>query len=84
MAVFFCWNNWLYNLFHYKELQHNAEAYKKYNVNNPLIASISSKNFPDKESKAWPDVGDSAELAPIKKMFSQFPPSIQQGLADWS
>src|SRR5690348_8922682 len=75
---------WLYNLLHYKELKHNQEAYKKYNVHKPLIASISSKDFPDKESRAWLDVGNSALLAPQKKGFHDFSVEIQQQILQWS
>lgn len=76
--------HWIYNLLHYRELKHNREAYKKFNVQKPLIASISSKDFPDKESRAWLDVGDSAVLAPQKESFARLSPSIQQKVANWS
>lgn len=76
--------HWLYNLLNYKKLSHNREAYKKYNVHKPLIASISSKDFPDKESKAWLDTGDSAVLAPSKEGFDKFSPSVQLQVRDWS
>ena len=76
--------HWLYNLLHYKELRHNREAYRKYNLNKSLIDSISSKYFPDKESKAWLDVGDSASLAPQKDLFQQFSPAMQEKLVNWS
>ena len=76
--------HWLYNLLHYKELRHNREAYRKYNLNKSLIDSISSKDFPDKESKAWLDVGDSASLAPQKDLFQLFSPAVQEKLVNWS
>lgn len=76
--------HWIYNLLHYRELKHNREAYKRFNVQKPLIASISSKDFPDKESRAWLDVGDSAVLAPQKESFARLSPSIQQKVANWS
>jgi ectoine hydroxylase len=76
--------HWIYNLLHYKELKHNRQAYKKYNIHKPLIASISSKDFPDKESKAWLDTGDSAILATQKGSFSSFSPSVQEGIVNWS
>lgn len=76
--------HWLYNILHYKELRHNREAYRKYNVKKPLISSISSKDFPDKESKAWLDVGDSLQLAPTRDAFHEFPPRIQEKLLTWS
>ena len=72
--------HWLYNLLNYKSLRHNKAAYKKYNVHKPLIASISSKDFPDKESRAWLDTGDSALLAAQKESFTAFPTSVQQQL----
>ena len=76
--------HWLYNLVHYKKLLHNKEAYKKYNIHKPLISSISSKDFPDKESKAWLDIGDSKELVSLKNSFKNFPADIQQQLSAWS
>lgn len=76
--------HWLYNLLHYKQLLHNKKAYKKYNLQKSLIASLSSKDFPDKESRAWLDVGDSAVLAPAKAGFQQFSPDIQQKIIQWS
>jgi ectoine hydroxylase len=76
--------HWLYNLLNYKALRHNRAAYKKYNVHKSLIASISSKDFPDKESRAWLDTGDSAALAPQKQNFTSFPAQVQQQLGNWS
>jgi ectoine hydroxylase len=76
--------HWLYNLLHYGELQHNRQAYKRYNIHKPLVASISSKDFPDKESQAWLDKGDSAVLAPQKNTFHSFSPAVQQKIIDWS
>ena len=75
---------WIYNLLHYRQLKHNARAYKEYQLKKPLIASISSKDFPDKESKAWLDVGDSSTLAPTKNSFYEFSPDIQQKILHWS
>lgn len=75
---------WLYNLFHYRQLQHNKKAYQLYNINKPLIASISSRDFPDKTSRAWLDLGDSAALAPEKESFSDFPEAIQRKISAWS
>jgi ectoine hydroxylase-related dioxygenase (phytanoyl-CoA dioxygenase family) len=76
--------HWLYNLFNYKALRHNKAAYKKYNLHKPLVASISSKDFPDKESKAWLDTGDAAVLASQKENFNSFPQPVQQQLKNWS
>lgn len=76
--------HWIYNLVNYKALRHNKEAYKKYHIHKPLAASISSKDFPDKESRAWLDVGDSAELAPKKEKFARFAAPVQESLLHWS
>lgn len=76
--------HWLYNLLHYKQLLHNRKAYKQYNLHKPLIASISSKDFPDRESRAWLDTGDSALLAAQKEGFQQFSAAIQQKILQWS
>ena len=53
-------------------LLHNKAAYKKYNIHKPLVASISSKDFPDKESRAWLDTGDSKKLVATKEEFNHF------------
>lgn len=76
--------HWIYNLLHYRQLLHNRKAYKRYQVNKPLIASISSRDFPDKESRAWLDTGDSALLAPQKEGFGNFSNAVQQKIRDWS
>ena len=76
--------HWLYNLLHLGKLQHNKAAYRKYNLNKPLTGSISSKDFPDKTSRAWLDTGDSAELAPQKDGFQNFSSDIQKGIFEWS
>jgi len=76
--------HWIYNLFHYKMLLHNKAAYKKYNIHKPLVASISSKDFPDKESQAWLDKGDSKNLVAAKEKFNSFSPDVQQQLLSWS
>jgi len=76
--------HWAYNLLHYKSLLHNKAAYKKYHINKPLIASLSSKDFPDKESKAWLDTGHSKNLVATKKQFARFPIGLQQQLLSWS
>ena len=74
----------IYNLFHYQMLLHNKAAYKKYNIRKPLSASISSRDFPDKESQAWLDKGDSKILVPAKEKYHSFPADIQQQLLSWS
>lgn len=76
--------HWLYNLAHYKSLLHNRQAFKQYNLNKPLFASISSKDFPDKTSQAWLDVGNSKELAVQHPAFAAFPGSVQKQILNWS
>jgi ectoine hydroxylase len=76
--------HWVYNLLHYRSLRHNRAAYKKYHLHKPLTASISSKDFPDKESRAWLDTGDSEVLAPGKTGFAHFTPAVQQKITNWS
>jgi ectoine hydroxylase-related dioxygenase (phytanoyl-CoA dioxygenase family) len=75
---------WIYNLFHYKSLKHNRDAYRRYNIHKPLFSTISSKDFPDKESRAWLDTGDSAILAPAKPSFNEFKTAVQSKIFDWS
>ena len=76
--------HWLYNILHYKSLRHNQEAYKQFNLHKPLIASISSRDFADKNSQAWLDLGHSKDLAPTKDHFYSFDPPIQSGILEWS
>ena len=76
--------HWLYNLIHYRSLSHNRAAYRAYKVHKPLIASISSKDFPDKTSRAWLDTGHSKDLAPTRAHYNSFPPAIRQQLLTWS
>lgn len=76
--------HWVYNLLHYKSLSHNKAAYKKYRLRQSVIASISSRDFPDKTSRAWLDTGESRELAPGREAFTRFTPDLRQSLLDWS
>lgn len=76
--------HWLYNLWHFNQLKHNRQAYQKYGIHKPLFASISSKDFPEKQSQAWLDTGDSSILAPTVQSFHSFPPSIQAKILSWS
>lgn len=76
--------HWLYNLWHYKQLKHNAEAYRQYGIHKPLFGSISSKDFPDKTSQAWLDNENARTAAPQKTAFFSFPTSIQQQITNWS
>ena len=76
--------HWLYNLAHYKELRHNRDAYRKYNIHKPLFSSLSSKDFPDKTSRAWLDTGHSRELVATRSAFHQFDISVQEQLLSWS
>jgi ectoine hydroxylase-related dioxygenase (phytanoyl-CoA dioxygenase family) len=75
---------WLYNLLHYRSLSHNREAYRTFHVHKPLIASISSKDFPDKTSRAWLDTGHSRDLVANKAGYNDFPPAIREQLLAWS
>jgi ectoine hydroxylase len=76
--------HWMYNLLNYKALLHNRKAYRQFNLQKPVFASLSSKDFPDKTSKAWLDTGDSSQLVQQKEGFDTFSSTIQQQLIDWS
>lgn len=76
--------HWLYNLLHYRRLLHNKQAFKEYNIHKPLFTSISSKDFPDKKSRAWLDVGNSKDLAPGHPLFSAFAVQVQKQMISWS
>ena len=76
--------HWLYNLLHYRSLLHNKKAFEDYNFHKPLFTSLSSKDFPDKKSQAWFDVGKSRQLAPTHAVFSTFSEDVKEQIMDWS
>lgn len=76
--------HWLYNLLNRSKLSHNKEAYRKYNIEKKLFSSISSKDFPDKTSKAWLDVGDAERLLQNHPGLNAFPSPIQDALVQWT
>lgn len=75
---------WIYNLFHYNQLLHNKKSFKKYGIHKPLFATLSAKDFPDKESRAWLDFQDSFEKLENNKQLLTFPKTIQNGIKQWS
>jgi len=76
--------HWVYNLLNAKKLTHNQQAYKEYDIKKSLFQSISSKDFPDKQSRAWLDIGNSAELTPFHPDFNNFSPDLRDGIRHWS
>lgn len=76
--------HWINNILHSASLRHNREAYRKYGVSKSLFSSISSRDFPDKTSKAWLDTGDSAACVQEQEAFSGFSKDIQMQLINWS
>jgi hypothetical protein len=64
--------HWINNILHYTSLRHNREAYRKYGVGKSLFSSISSRDFPDKTSRAWLDTGDSAACVQEIEAFAGF------------
>lgn len=75
---------WIFNLLHYRRLAHNSVPYKVHHFKKALTTSLSSKDFPDTQSTAWFDTGNSRILAPENQAFSGFPPSVQNQLLSWS
>jgi ectoine hydroxylase len=76
--------HWIYNLTHLVALKHNKNPYKKYGIKKPLFGSVSSKDFPDKTSRAWLDINDSNTTISSKKEFETFTPDLQEQLKNWS
>ncbi len=76
--------HWLYNLLHYRELMHNKKAFEAYGIHKPLFATLSAKDFPDKESRAWLDVNNAAEVAAQNPAFKNFDETIQNKITAWS
>lgn len=75
--------HWFYNMLHKPLLKHNQKAYKEYHVSKTLFQSISSKDFPDKTSKAWLDTGESSLLL-AENDLQKFPNDVAAGLRSWS
>lgn len=73
-----------YNLLHARQLRHNEEAYRKFGLNKHLFQSLSSKDFPDKTSRAWLDLQDSRIVLKEDNRLASFPEHVQKGLLDWS
>lgn len=76
--------HWIYNLLHRSGLTHNQKAYQDYGLRKKLFESLSSRDFPDKTSRAWLDTGDSGQLVPDATGIDAFPESVQQQLTRWS
>jgi len=76
--------HWLYNIFNAKQLKHNSIAYQQFDLDKPLFSSISSKDFPDKTSRAWLDLENSNKLVENTIGFKNFPADIQIELKNWS
>lgn len=75
---------WIYNFFHRRKLSHNRDAYRQYGLNRSLFQSISSKDFPDKISKAWLDQGHSRELLRNDARVQNYPAAVREQLLAWS
>jgi ectoine hydroxylase-related dioxygenase (phytanoyl-CoA dioxygenase family) len=69
---------------HYRSLFHNQAPLKKWGIRKPIIASLSSRDFPDKESWAWLDRSNSREVAVTRDSFRRFSPGVQDNLQNWS
>lgn len=76
--------HWIYNLLHYRSLRHNREAYRALGLKKPLFASVSSADFPDRESRAWLDVEHAQVVASAHPGFAKFDPEVQQRVREWS
>jgi ectoine hydroxylase-related dioxygenase (phytanoyl-CoA dioxygenase family) len=74
----------LYNFLHSRQLRHNQVAYRTFGLNKHLFESLSSKDFPDKTSRAWLDVNHSRTVLPNDPRLTSFPEDVQQSLLNWS
>jgi hypothetical protein len=59
-------------------------AYRTFGLNKHLFESLSSKDFPDKTSRAWLDVHHSSTVLPNHPRLNSFPEDVQQSLLNWS
>jgi len=78
------WNYVLFNLFHYKKLQHNRALYEKYGLRKSLVTPISSKDFKSlPEETPWLDRPDANEKLEQHPDFSVFDNATQNQLRQW-
>lgn len=78
--------HYFYNLVHYKQLQKNAELYKKYGIDKSVVGSISFeelKKYGESNDAPWLDSIDAKQKLKNSPEFQKFSPEIQNQIVSW-
>jgi len=74
----------VYNLFHYRQLMHNAKGYKTYGIRRPLFWSISSKDFSGTSFQLpWLDQANAKAALEKNDTLHTFSETTQEQLKQW-
>ncbi len=74
----------VYNIFHYRQLTHNAKAYKAFGIRRPLFWSISSKDFSGIPfDLPWLDQPNAKEALEKDNGLHSFSAATQEQLRLW-
>lgn len=75
----------LYNLLHYKHLEHNKKLYKQYGVKRSIFRSISGKYFKGlKGEQSWLDLPNANEKLQARiGELEQFAPQVKEQILSW-
>lgn len=74
----------VYNIFHYRQLKHNAKGYKKFSIDKPLFWTISSKDFEKTPfDLPWLDQPNAAEQLALHPELSAFSGTTQEQIKQW-
>ena len=75
----------LYNFFKRKQLMHNVETYRKYNIRKKYYSSVSSEDFRGIPfERNYLEVKNSRTELPGQKAFQELAPGIRDALLGWS
>src|SRR3954469_14542123 len=76
--------HFLYNLLHYRGLQHNEHIYPFYGIKKSIFRSISHKDFAEKKAKLpWMDAIVSEKDIQNHPLYCHFPDEIESQLLQW-
>jgi ectoine hydroxylase len=74
----------VYNLFHYRQLKHNAKGYKAFGIHKPLFWTISSKDFAHVPfNLPWLDQENAKDALEKNAELTSFSKETQEQLKQW-
>lgn len=74
----------IYNLFHYRQLMHNAKGYKTFGIRKPLFWSVSSKDFAGIPFQLpWLDQDNAKEALETNTALHSFSEATQEQIKQW-